>query len=320
MNYKKKIKISLISAIFFFIFFQSTLIFNKYLGLNDIEQYTFAKREWIRTGINKEKNKKTVVTIGDSKLASGFHPKTFDAENNYLTNSYNLAIASHDITRNLFILKDFIKYNEKPNLILLDISYPRELKNSWDESLEERIYYFKKSKNYIFLTDFIIPALNGNKLINFFRNIILNNKNIEIKKKEIKNYSGAYYWLGEEKSVGKNFTDRSFNKNEKKSYDINETYKAEIEKFLNYTLLNNIDVIIIYPPAISNSNIPIDNIPSAYLEIIKKYKNVSSTTYINPFIDSENFMDRGHVNINGAIIYTKTLATNMIKEKIYYYR
>ena len=158
MNYKKKIKISLISAIIFFIFFQFTLIFNKYLGLNDIEQYTFAKREWIRVGITKDKDndndKKIIVVIGDSKLASGFHPKTFDAENNYKTLSYNLAIASHDITRNLFILKDFIKYNEKPNLVLLDISYPRELKYSWNESLEERIYYFKKSKNFIFFTDF----------------------------------------------------------------------------------------------------------------------------------------------------------------------
>jgi hypothetical protein len=316
MSHKKKIKISLMSAIFFFISFQFTLVFNKYLGLNDIEQYTFAKREWIRTGITKEKNKKIVVVIGDSKLASGFHSKTFDAENNYMTRSYNLAIASHDITRNLFILKDFIKYNEKPHLVLLDISYPRELKYSWNESLEERIYYFKKSKNFVFFADFFFPALNSNKLINLYRNIFKNNKDIEIKKREIKNYSGAYFWLGEDKSVGKNFTDKSFNKNEEKKYNINETYKTEIDTFFKYTLLNNIGVIIIYPPIISNSNKPIKNTPGEYLKIMKKYKNVSSVTYINPFIDSENFMDRGHTNINGAIIYTKTLTRNLIKEKM----
>ena len=53
------------------------------------------------------------------------------------------------------------------------------------------------------------------------------------------------------------------------------------------------------------------SIPVTYLEIIKKYKNVLSTTYINPFIESETFMDIGHVNINGAIIYTKLLAKKL---------
>ena len=312
MKMKSKVKISLMSAIFFFIFFQSILIFNKYLGLNEIEQYTFAKREWIRAGLIKEKtSKKIVVAIGDSKLASGFHPKTFDSANSYKTNSYNLAIASHDITRNLFILKDFIKYNEKPDLILLDISYPRELKYSWNESLEERIYYFNKSKNYIFFSDFLIPSLNSNKLINFTRNIFLKNENVEIKKKQIKKHSGAYYWLGEKKSLGKNFISKTFNKVNKEVYDVNEIYNSEIENFLDYTLLNNIDVIIIYPPIISNSGSPMGSIPVTYLEIIKKYKNVLSTTYINPFIESENFMDIGHVNINGAIIYTKLLAKKL---------
>jgi hypothetical protein len=292
------------------------LIFNKYLGLNEIEQYTFAKREWIRTDLNKEKtNKEIVVAIGDSKLAAGFNAKTFDSENNYKTISYNLAIASHDITRNLFILKDFIKYNEKPNLILLDISYPRELKYSWNENLEERIYYFKISKNYIFFTDLLIPSLNGNKITNLFKNIFLKNENIEIKKKQIKNYSGAYYWFGESKSLGKNFINKSFNKNKKKQYEIKEIYKIEIEKFLDYTLLNNISVIIIYPPIISNSSAPIENIPIKYLEIIKKYKNVSSTSYYNPFIRSENFMDPGHVNINGSTIYTKALAKEINMKK-----
>ena len=75
-------------------------------------------------------------------------------------------------------------------------------------------------------------------------------------------------------------------------------------------------MIIIYPPVISNYNKPIKNIPAEYLKIMKKYKNVSSVKYINPFIDSENFMDRGHANINGAIIFTKTLTRNLIKEKM----
>ena len=102
-------------------------------------------------------------------------------------------------------LLDYLKTVTSLDLILLDISYPRELKYSWNESLEERIYYFNKSKNYIFFSDFLIPSLNSNKLINFTRNIFLKNENVEIKKKTDQKTLGSLLLVRRKKKSRKKF-------------------------------------------------------------------------------------------------------------------
>ena len=96
---------------------------------NVIEKSIYFKREYINAGgYKKEKsNYYNVIVLGDSTIASGFLPIKFDYMTQGLTSTVNLSLTSHDATRHLNILKDFIKYNYKPDYVIWNPTAQRHL-------------------------------------------------------------------------------------------------------------------------------------------------------------------------------------------------
>jgi hypothetical protein len=284
-----------------------------------LELITFVKRDWIRSNISElSDDKKLIITLGDSKIASSFLPDIFDKELNYKTFSLNLAMVTHDVTRNLYVLQDFLKFNKKPDYILVYLSYERILLSSLNENWDERLYYYNKNKNNIFLVDYFFPAINKNKVNNVLINsvkLISLNKKSEESINDMLNDKGAYYWLGKYTSIGKakKFFDLNIDP-DKNIHQINKAYLVEIEKFLEFTTKNKIKVVIIFPPLIENT-IKINNLPKEYLEIKKKYPLLEISQMTKDEYPSELFMTRGHTNYLGAKEYSKDLA-NSINSKL----
>jgi hypothetical protein len=315
MKYKKFIISSLVTALTLFLLMEIILLSNKYIGTNDLELITFIKRDWIRSNISESSsNKKLVIALGDSKIASSFLPDIFDKELNYKTFSLNLAMVTHDVTRNLYVLQDFLKFNRKPDYILMYISYERLLLNSLNENWEERLYYHKKSKNNIFIKDYFFPAINKNKVNNAFINVaklISLNKERNESVDHMLNDKGAYFWLGKYTSIGekKKFSDLNIDP-DKNIHEIKKNYLYEIEKFLKFTTENKIKVIIIFPPLVENT-ITINNLPKEYIEMKKKYPLLEISKMTKAEYSSELFMTRGHTNYIGAKEYSKDLANSI---------
>ena len=107
------------------------------------ERLLLVKRDWINSEIiKKDNNKKIIVAVGASKIATGFLPNFFG---NDTYEVFNLSVTGFDATRQLFLLKDFIKSNGKPDFIIWNPSYKREIKHSLLASDEELDYLYKKT-------------------------------------------------------------------------------------------------------------------------------------------------------------------------------
>ena len=64
---------------------------------------------------------------------------------------------------------------------------------------------------------------------------------------------------------------------------------------------------------VDESSLPLKKIPDIYREMERKYDNVYlSNILTSTYYPSELFFNRGHMNYNGATIYTKDLLNSFI--------
>ena len=316
MSYKYWLKNVSFVIICLFILFQILLSFKPYLGTNKTEEYVYYKRDWIRSNIGeKVKNKENIVVLGDSTITSGFLPNIFDNESSF-TNTINLSIVDSDAQKHIYFLKDFIKYNYTPDVIIWNPTVPRSLEYYLNANKNEVFDYYSITDNIQFLLDYYLPALNSEKIKNIFLSVFKNREEMDNVIKDLEKERGTYYWNGNKnQSVGKNFIDNDYNSSKSpKLVGTNSEYKKYLFSFLDLAHQLKIKVFIISPPMMDESSLPLKKIPDIYREMERKYDNVYlSNILTSTYYPSELFFNRGHMNYNGATIYTKDLLNSFIK-------
>jgi len=233
MSYKYWLKNVSFVIICLFILFQILLSFKPYLGTNKTEEYVYYKRDWIRSNIGeKVKNKENIVVLGDSTITSGFLPNIFDNESSF-TNTINLSIVDSDAQKHIYFLKDFIKYNYTPDVIIWNPTVPRSLEYYLNANKNEVFDYYSITDNIQFLLDYYLPALNSEKIKNIFLSVFKNREEMDNVIKDLEKERGTYYWNGNKnQSVGKNFIDNDYNSSKSpKLVGTNSEYKKGLDNF-----------------------------------------------------------------------------------------
>ncbi len=289
------------------------------MGTNETEEYVYYKRDWIRSKIGEKiNNKLNIVVLGDSTTTSAFLPNIFDKESSF-TNTINLSIVSSDALKHRYFLKDFIKYNYIPDVVIWYPTTPRNLEHYLNANKNEILENYRITNNIQFISDYYLPALNVEKINNIFLSIFKDRQKIDSVINDLKKERGTYYWNGDKyESVGKNFNNKIFNPSKfPELIGTNKEYKKHLFSFLNLTNQLNIKVFIISPPMINGSSLPQIKTPDAYKELKSKYDNVYlSDILMSTYYPSELFFNRGHMNYIGAEIYTKDLLNSFNKTDI----
>jgi len=274
------------------------------------ERLLLVKRDWINSEIiKKDNNKKIIVAVGASKIATGFLPNFFG---NDTYEVFNLSVTGFDATRQLFLLKDFIKSNGKPDFIIWNPSYKREIKHSLLASDEELDYLYKKTGDINFLIDKHFPYLPSKIRLNaFFKNHVL--KQYYDQEEIIENMildRGTYYFKGDKyESIGKNYSNAFYDLNKEHALPkVGSDYFLSVKEFIQFCASLDINIFVVTPPLINDSRKPGFANRGFYEYIENNFSNVKISDIAgHTFYDSELSFDGGHLNYNGAILYTKDI-------------
>ncbi len=157
------------------------------LAISDItqegsKQVVKEKRRWARTKgkfINTAE-KLDIVVFGNSATAAGFIPEVFDEQNDGKTQSTNLALVGLQLAPHYFLLKDFLKYNDPPDWILLQYSTGGFEIESFPSfcvqaaSPFEVVQYAWLRKNIDVILNYLIPSrLHWPEVLRYFTGKIL---------------------------------------------------------------------------------------------------------------------------------------------------
>lgn len=77
---------------------------------------------------------------------------------------------------------------------------------------------------------------------------------------------------------------------------------------LNKRLIIGAKVFLVEPPKVNGSSLKSKKLPDFVYNLRDKYENLKvSDIYLSTYYPSQFFMDRGHLNYNGAKIYTEDI-------------
>ena len=256
--------------------------------------------------------------ISVSKYESCFKsPSTFSLPNVFdkdtdKTSSINLSIVSHGAKKHKYMLKDYIKNNKIPDYIIWNTSYKRNYQHWQNSNFMETIELYNSTKNFNFILGYF-PVFDTNRIKTIIKDLMMSKKQTQIQHnpniQEMIKEKGTYYWINKNRSVGKNYTNNGYSPNsEKKWLSEKSDYMKDLYNFLDLTKELNIKVFIIEPPKPINSSIPSKTLPLFVKKLKNKYNHVIiSDTFLSSYYPTELFMDRGHLNYNGAKFYTKDI-------------
>lgn len=158
------------------------------------------------------------------------------------------------------------------------------------------------------LQDYFFPALNKDRALNAVLDIkeFFNRDCFYELSNQVKQGRGTYYWNGKYKSIGHNYMDRDYTpKKEKKWINVEDSYITEINKFIELSTQYSIKLFLIEPPKPIGSMKPSIVYPEFINLLKEKYPHIGiSDIFLSTYYETELFMDRGHLNYNGAVLYT----------------
>ncbi len=291
--------------VFFIIFF----IFDKvFIVVREITpQFESDKRlERIITGnINKK-----ILVFGSSRGARNV--LVSDIENELNMESYNLSYLGSDIEFHLFLFKKLLKYNQKPEIVILVVDEIEELvDDKYIRFRLDRLYPLIKYKD---VREELIARNEKNRLLsNLFILHQLNKVNFNFKKRSFSSLDSIQNCGSMPISSQKENIKWEYNSDKKNYSKIKEIpHKVKsFKEFRNLCIENDIKFIIAFAP----------NFRDQCVSFVRRIKELggNETYYMNydtsdiRYYNSEYFYDNTHLNKIGAVMYTSELI-NYLKD------
>jgi hypothetical protein len=247
---------------------------------------------------------KDILVFGSSRGARNVLASKIEEELGI--KSYNLSYLGSDIEFHLFLLKQVIKHNKKPDKVILVVDEFEELiPNKYIRFRLDRLYPLVKYRE---IRDELV---NRNEKKRFISKISilhqLNRSNFYIRKK-------SFNKLDTIKSCGS--MPLSFQKENirwqyntgRKDYVSEDELSIKLKSFLIFKNLcrkNKIDLVIAFPPNFRSQN-------DSYINRIKELGGVESffvnyDTSDSRYKDNRFFYDHYHLNLQGAEIFTSEI-------------
>lgn len=286
-------------VLFGLVFFVLDKIF--YIFLYTAPQLETDKRlELLLDGkINKE-----VIVMGSSRGAYNIIASQIEKETG--KSAYNISYEGSNVQFHLFLLKTILKFNKKPETIVLSIDNPYEFLNEKTLNFRyDRLYPLEK---YNYINDELIKQNDKSKLSWFFCLARLNRSNLTFAKKAPPVDSpmlscGSTPFVKD--SDKKEFI---FNPTSER-YPLEKELKDKKEAFLALQQLcysNKITLIYCFAPNFRAYNPIVENRIRSMSRPENKFF-VYDTTNLK-YKNKEYFHDESHLNINGARLFTSELS------------
>lgn len=253
--------------------------------------------------INGKMNKEILI-FGSSRGAQNIMASQI--EDSLGRSTYNLSYQGSGITYHEFLLSTVLKFNKKPEIVLLTLDDPIAFVNKTKavSFKYNRLYPLAK---YKYINEELIDRGDRNWLSRYFVLSRLNTRNLRLWKK-------SFTPLDTIRSNGSipiaiQKPDRDWlyvHPNE--IHDFGGESVQKIEAFLNFQALcydNGIDLILVFPPNFYPHDQEFeDHIKGLSSERILSFRY---DTLDHRFKDSSYFYDESHLKWNGAIIFTDQL-------------
>ncbi len=258
--------------------------------------------------INGQMNKEIII-MGSSRGARNLIASML--QDSFNLSAFNLSYPGSGIEFHEFILKSLLKFNEKPNTILLFLDEPQQLLKS--ETLKYRYDVLYPLVKYDHINDEMIRREQKNILSNYFALARINKKNFDLRTNNIPEY-GTILKCGsmpiDNPTQKGDFTFKTFNN----PYDTLSELSEKTASFLSFQdicLASNIKLIMVFSPNFRKEN--------NEFEMRMRSLTHPNFTFIkydtkNPiYTDKNYYFDETHLRTKGAIIFTNDIIKNLKK-------
>lgn len=249
--------------------------------------------------INKE-----LIVIGSSRGAYNIIASQIEKETG--KSAYNISYAGSNVQFHLFLLKALLKFNKRPETVIISIDNPYEF--LFVESFDFRYDRLYPLEKYNYINDELIKQNEKSKLSWFLCLARLNKSNFTFTKKNAP-VDSPIMACGSMPFI-KDFNKKQITFNTKKErYPVEKELKSKIEAFLEFQQIchsNNIKLIYCFAPNFRVYNQTLENrIKSISIPENKFF--VYDTTDVR-YQNKDYFHDDSHLNIKGAKLFSSELS------------
>ncbi len=288
-------------------------------GLQKTNCYDF--KEW--NELYAGKINANIVINGSSRAYLHISPAILDSI--LLTNSYNLGVSGHNFLMQEFKFQEYLRYNKKTEIVIqtLDLFTLNKRKDLFN--FEQFLPYLYKSE-----VRNITSQYEGFQIFDYFVPFYRykNDDIIKIGVNEffsISSFKNTFHadldnkhkgYVGFDREWDSTFDKFKQNNPNGKKYEAMDSNSVELfDNFLEFCKSQNIRVVLVYTPEyIENQSLTInrDEIFKVYNDFAIKY-NLTFLDYSKDTISlvKSNFYNSQHLNINGAELFTKKLASDL---------
>ena len=249
--------------------------------------------------INKE-----VIIMGSSRGAYNIIAGQIEKETG--KKAYNISYAGSDIDFHFFLLKTLLKFNNKPETILLSIDNPYEFLDVESSDFRfDRLYPLEK---YNYINDELVKRNDKSKLSWFLCLARLNRSNFTFKQKTVPFESPILACGSMPYIESLEQKDLIFNPKQQR-YPVEKEKENKKKLFLEFQQIcykNKIELIYCFPPNFRVYN----SLLESKIKSMALFQNkffVYDTTDLR-YKNKEYFHDDSHLNIKGAKIFTSELS------------
>lgn len=291
--------------------------------LDKMEYMMVSQRRAVRAGeFRIEKGRARIVALGDSRMNTGFLPDAFDAATGGRTTSVNLALASHDLSRGIFQLKDYVRVYGAPDTVVLEIrQWPGHASEhplgATVRELAEAFVAAPSSGRLQALKHGLVPAWYSKRAYDGgwpSREQLRDPRRLWRTRREPVDemivMRGATWWGNRYVALPENFVDPEQDPMSTPMSILDPAVVPWLDRFLRYTESIGTRVLLVNTPFRHGSKAPWPSRPDFMTQALASYRGV----YQHPdgwrvkFYPAPDFFDRGHLNEAGAQKFSAEVA------------
>lgn len=263
--------------------------------------------EYVINGqINKE-----IIILGSSRGARNIIASQI--ADSLKQTCYNLAYPGSDIEFHEFVLRSLLRFNKKPQLVILAVDDPSELLPN--ESINFRLERLYPLVKYEYITDELIKRSEKNFLAKFLVLGRINKSNFDLREKHFTpvdsiKADGSMPIYFQRKDIKLTYEEKP------QLYPMKDELPVKIQAFQafqNLCEINHIKLLIVFSPNFKRHNLAFEN----------RLRQVSSPTVsfyrydtLNQvYHDNAYFYDQSHLITKGAVIFTNEIITEIRKNR-----
>lgn len=218
---------------------------------------------------------------------------------------YNLSYPGSDVVFHEFLLKTLLKFNEKPQQLILVVDVPYELwQNDWLVFRNDRLYPLTK---YPYIMEELIKRGEKNRFLSRF--FVLHRlgqssfriRNIPFTALDSISSNGSMPVSFKDPDIEFEFYSDSLD------YDVSMEVPEKVESFRNIDSIcrsNDIELLLVFPPNFSVFN---EEHKERMLELAPDAREYVYNKQQPAYRDAAYFFDDGHLTLEGARIFTNEL-------------